>query len=112
MIEFGLHGKPLGPTGCFIGATAFAVAACWFLAYALHPKWRGTSRWGKRGQGGPMSLVGSLAWVLNALLWGIAMLAQGLEYSPIVTRTGWILGAGFVALIVIAIRDSIHNRSR
>src|ERR1035441_3711024 len=110
MLAFGGHGEPIGPMGCFIGATVCLYAACSILIRALHPRWRGRARWGKRGQGAPISLIGSLICVVNALLWGVALVALGLEYPPIASRTGWLLGGGFVALMAAAIRDDIHHR--
>jgi hypothetical protein len=103
-------GKPSSPTEYFIGAAFFAVVACWSLILALHPKWRGTARWGKGGRGGPMSLIGSLACVLSASLFSIALLVGGLQYS--LSWTFWLMTGGVAVMMTAAIRDAIHNRKR
>ena len=56
-----------------------------------------------------MSAFGCAAWAFNALVWGIAFLAQGVQYAPIVRMTGWLLGGGFIIMMTAAFRDSYHN---
>lgn len=109
ILAHGRGGEQLGPTGCFIGASIFALASLWFLGGALYPKWRASARWGKGGRGGPMSALGCAAWAFNAFVWSVALLAQGAQYSPIVRVTGWLLGGGFAIVITAAVRDGYHR---
>ena len=109
ILAHGGGGEPLGPTGCFFGAFVCGLFFLRSLGSAVYPEWRASVRWGKHGRGGPMSALGCAAWAFNALVWGIALLAQGCQYAPIVRNTGWILGVGFVIMMVAAFRDWYYN---
>ncbi len=56
-----------------------------------------------------MSALSCAAWAFNALVWGIALLADGVQFTPIVRATGWLLGGGFVILMAAAFRDWYYN---
>jgi hypothetical protein len=53
-----------------------------------------------------------LAWALAALLWGIALLAHGLHYSPIERLTPWLLGVAFAVVMVAMICGVVRNRKQ
>jgi hypothetical protein len=59
-----------------------------------------------------MSPVGCLSWGIVAAAWGIALLSQAVKYTPVTTRTGWLLGGAMALLFATAIGDSVYYRRR
>jgi hypothetical protein len=110
ILAHGGGGKPLGPTDCFIAASIFAILAGWFVSCSVSPTLRHRVRWGKRGRNGPASLQSCIAWAFFTATWSVGLLSQGLQYRPIISRTGWLLGTGFIAVLAAAAWDAARRR--
>ena len=83
--------------------------AIWSFIH-IHPKLRASARWGRGGQGGPMSALSVTAWGLAFLAWSALLLAQGLQYEPVLQHAGRLVGGSFVLVMSAAFRDWNNDR--
>jgi hypothetical protein len=108
----GGRGKPMTPEQCMLAAYILFAFALWCGLSGLHPRLRGKARWGRRGGGGPISIVGQLGWAGCFAMWGIAMLGHGLQFQPLKDQTVTLMVLGFAGLTGSAIFDSYRNQRR
>lgn len=110
MLSYQQSESPMSPTACIVGAIVCAAIATWFVAAAVSLKIRKSFRWGDDGDGPLLSKWGAAVWALNSALWGITLLAAGLDWTFIEYHTLKILCGGFAILAATAIYDGFRRR--
>ena len=110
MIPLAIFGKgqPLSPTGAFVISSIALLFCIYFMIGIFKPSVR--SRWGRRGQGGPMSAVGSAAWALFAVTWSFCLLCHGIGYLPVDRNPLPFIGTAMGILFAAALGDMIYYR--
>lgn len=91
----------LGPTSSFALGSVLILLGVAFSACAINPRWRGWARRGDYADASPVGALGFAAWALNSFLWATAVVAHGLQYEPIASRTTWRILGGVLALVVL-----------
>src|ERR1035437_7172419 len=98
----------IGPTGCVVAAGVLALIAFGTFVTAVHPRWRGTSKW--RG-GVARSVFGSGAFAVGLLIMGVAMLVRSLQHQhgPFAGLVLWLFVSGGVLVVIGPAVDLIHS---
>lgn len=87
-----------------IGSVGLAAMGCYVLRGNWLPAER-RMRWGKRGEGAPLSRVACIAWSIAMFAWslGLASPALGDVVSP--KLTGWIIGVATAGIFIAMLHD-------
>ncbi|MHC4960679.1 MAG: hypothetical protein ACYTGA_00950 [Planctomycetota bacterium] len=80
--------------GYIIGIIICFSIACFTIYEIANPKARLKAHWSSRFgvRACHMSVFGIITWLIASSCWGIVLLAFAIEYQPIKSKAGWVLG--------------------